>query len=51
MEEDAYDKYVDDLVEFGTDHKAYFSSKLKQKLAAEKIEDKISEESTKKLTK
>ncbi|MBQ3511251.1 MAG: hypothetical protein IJA30_03010 [Bacilli bacterium] len=51
MEEDAYDKYVDDLVEFGTDHKAYFSSKLKQKLATEKIEDKISEESTKKLTK
>lgn len=51
MEEDAYDKYVDDLVEFGTDHKSYFSSKLKQKLASEKIEDKISEESTKKLTK
>lgn len=51
FEEDAYDKYVDDLVEFGSDHKAYFSSALKQKIASEKIEDKISDESTKKLTK
>ena len=42
MQEDAYDKYVDDLVEFGSDHKAYFSSKLKNKLASDVIVDKIS---------
>ena len=39
----AYDKYVDDLVEFGSDHKAYFSSELKAKLASDVIVDKISD--------
>lgn len=43
----AYDKYVDDLVEFGSDHKAYFSSKLKNKIASEEIVDKISDEEAK----
>lgn len=43
----AYDKYVDDLVEFGSDHKAYFSSKLKNKLASEEIVDKISDDDSK----
>lgn len=44
FQDGAYDKYVDDLVEFGSDHKAYFSSKLKTKLASEEIVDKISDD-------
>ena len=42
----AYDKYVDDLVEFGSDHKVYFSSKLKEKVASAEIVDKISDSKT-----
>ncbi len=38
-----YDSYVDDLVEFGTDHKAYFSSKLKQQVADKEAMEKLSE--------
>lgn len=44
---DAYDSYVDDLVEFGSDHKAYFSSKLKNILASQEIVDKISDNDAK----
>ena len=40
---DTYDNYVDDLVEFGTDHKGYFSSKLKQQIADKEAIDKLSE--------
>ena len=47
----AYDSYVDDLVEFGSDHKAYFSSKLKNRLASEEIVQKISDDDAKTYTK
>ena len=49
--DDSYDSYVDDLVEFGSDHKAYFSSKLKNELASQEIVDKISDSEEKTLTK
>lgn len=45
--DNAYDSYVDDLVEFGSDHKAYFSNKLKTELASQGVVDKISDDSTK----
>lgn len=32
LDEKPYDKYVDDIVEFGLDNKAYFSSELKEKI-------------------
>lgn len=38
---ETYDSYVDDLVEFGTDHKAYFSSKLKQEIADKEAMEKL----------
>ena len=40
---DTYNCYVDDLVEFGTDHKAYFSSRLKQIIAEKDAMDKLSD--------
>ena len=42
--EEPYECYVDDLREFGSDHKAYFSSKLKQIVAADDVLNKIGEE-------
>lgn len=42
--DEPYTEYVDDLVEFGSDHKAYFSSKLKQKVAADEVINKIGEQ-------
>ena len=43
MEDNAYDSYIDDIVEFGSDHKAYFSSSLKKDLAERELVNKVSE--------
>lgn len=47
FEEDSYDRYIDDLKEYGYFHRAYFSSKLKQKLASDEINEKVSDSKVK----
>ena len=42
-DENAMESYCDDLEHFGVDHKAYFSSRLKQIIAEKDAMDKLSD--------